>query len=346
MDAHHQKQDDHQEEYIFRSKLPDIYIPSHLPLHSYCFENISNFKDKPCLINGFTGEAHSYADVELTARKVAAGLDKLEIKQGEVIMLLLQNCPEFVFAFLAASYIGAISTTANPFYTPAEIAKQATASKAKLILTIAAYVDKVKDFADANGVRIVCVDAPPEGCHHFSEISNADEAEIPAVKINPDDVVALPYSSGTTGLPKGVMLTHRGLVTSVAQQVDGENPNLYFHSEDVILCVLPLFHIYSLNSILLCGLRVGAAILIMQKFEINKLLGLIEKYKVTIAPFVPPIVLAIAKSPDLHRYDLSSIRTVMSGGAPMGKDLEEAVKVKLPHAKLGQVKNCCFCFYC
>nr|AHL83551.1 4CL [Morus alba var. multicaulis] len=334
---HHQKGHDHQEEYIFRSKLPDIYIPNHLPLHSYCFENISNYQDKPCLINGSTGETYSYADVELTARKVAAGLDELGIKQGDVILLLLQNCPEFIITFLAASYIGAISTTANSFYTPAEIAKQAKASKAKLILTVSTYVDKVKNFADENSVKIVCIDdAPPEGCLHFSELSNADESEIPAVKINPDDVVALPYSSGTTGLPKGVMLTHRGLVTSVAQQVDGENPNLYFHSEDVILCVLPLFHIYSLNSILLCGLRVGAAILIMQKFEINKLLELVEKYKVTIAPFVPPIVLAIAKSPDLHRYDLSSIRMVMSGGAPMGKDLEEAVKDKLPHAKLGQ----------
>ena len=344
-DHHHQDQ-----EFIFRSKLPDIYIPNHLPLHSYCFENISQFKDRPCLINGTTGEIFTYADVDLTARRVAAGLDKLGIKQGDVIMLLLQNCPEFVYTFLGASYIGAISTTANPFYTPAEVAKQAAASKARLVITLSAYVDKVKDFAvgegSGAGVRVICVDAPPpeSGILHFSELTQADEGDIPAVKIHPDDVVALPYSSGTTGLPKGVMLTHKGLVTSVAQQVDGENPNLYFHQNDVILCVLPLFHIYSLNSILLCGLRVGAAILMMQKFEINKLLELMEKYKVTIAPFVPPIVLSIAKCPDLHRYDLSSIRTVMSGGAPMGKELEEAVKDKLPHAKLGQVINI-FYFY-
>ncbi|PON56850.1 4-coumarate-CoA ligase [Parasponia andersonii] len=339
MELPKQEDNHHQEEFIFRSKLPDIYIPNHLPLHSYCFENIAQFKDRPCLINGASGEIISYADVELTARRVAAGLDKIGIKQGDVIMLLLQNSPEFVYAFLGASYIGAISTTANPFYTPAEVAKQAAASKTRLVVTLSAYVDKVKDFAGGeSGIKVVCVDAPPpeSGILHFSELTQADEGEIPAVKIHPDDVVALPYSSGTTGLPKGVMLTHKGLVTSVAQQVDGDNPNLYFHQNDVILCVLPLFHIYSLNSILLCGLRVGAAILIMQKFEINKLLELVEKFKVTIAPFVPPIVLSIAKSPELHRYDLSSIRTVMSGGAPMGKDLEEAVKEKLPHAKLGQ----------
>lgn len=126
-------------------------------------------------------------------------------------------------------------------------------------------------------------------------------------------------------------------VTSVAQQVDGENPNLYFRQDDVLLCVLPLFHIYSLNSVLLCGLRVGAAILIMQKFEIAALMELVQKHKVTIAPIVPPIVLAIAKSPLVDKYDLSSIRTVMSGAAPMGKELEDAVRAKLPNAKLGQV---------
>ncbi|KAE8700139.1 4-coumarate--CoA ligase 1 [Hibiscus syriacus] len=327
-----------QQDFISRSTLPDIYIPNHLPLHTYCFENISHFKDRPCLINGPTGRIYSYAEVELTSRKVAAGLNKLGIQQGDVIMLLLQNSPEFVFSFLGASFRGAIITTANPFYTPAEIAKQATASKTKLLITHAAYAEKVKRFAKENDVKIMTIDNPPEGCLHFSELTDRidEDDETPAVKINPDDVVALPYSSGTTGLPKGVMLTHKSLVTSVAQQVDGENPNLYFHERDVILCVLPLFHIYSLNSVLLCSLRVGAAILIMQKFEIVTLMELVEKYKVTIAPFVPPIVLAIAKTPDVDKYDLSSIRMVMSGAAPMGKELEDAVRARLPNAKLGQ----------
>ncbi|KAL8042838.1 hypothetical protein ABFX02_09G078000 [Erythranthe guttata] len=329
------KQDD---DIIFRSKLPDIYIPKHLPLHSYCFENISKFSTRPCLINGATNEVLTYEEVELTARKVATGLSKLGIQQGDTIMLLLPNCPEFVFSFLGASYIGAISTMANPFFTPAEVIKQAKASGAKVIVTQASYVDKVRDYALEKRVRVVCTDAPPNDdyCVAFSELSSADEREMPAVKINPDDVVALPYSSGTTGLPKGVMLTHKGLVTSVAQQVDGENPNLYIHGGDVVLCVLPLFHIYSLNSVLLCGLRVGAAILIMQKFEIDPFLELIQRYKVTIGPFVPPIVLAIVKSPLVGKYDLSSVRTVMSGAAPLGKELEDAVRVKFPNAKLGQ----------
>nr|GMD30564.1 4-coumarate--CoA ligase 1 [Ipomoea batatas] len=320
---------------IFRSKLPDIYIPNHLPLHSYCFENISAFRDRPCLINGSDDRVYTYAEVELTCRKVAAGLHKVGINHGDTIMILLPNSPEFVFAFLGASYRGAVATMANPLFTPAEVIKQVKASNAKLIVTLACYVDKVREYAWENDIKVICTDSAPKGCSHFSELSEADERDMPETEVKPDDVVALPYSSGTTGLPKGVMLTHKGLVTSIAQQVDGENPHLYFHDQDVVLCALPFFHIYS-NSILLCGLRVGARILIMQKFDINLFLELIQKYKVTIGPFVPPIVLAIAKSPVVDNYDLSSVRTVMSGAAPLGKELQDTVRTKFPNAKLGQ----------
>lgn len=326
---------------VFRSRLPDIYIPKHLPLHSYCFQDKSPDRaSRPCLINGVTGQVLSYADVELAARKVAAGLNRLGVRQGDVIMILLPNSPEFVLAFLGASFRGAMTTAANPFFTPAETLKQAKASKARLIVTQASYYDKVKEYLEVqNDAKIITVDSPPEGCLHFSELTRSDENDLPDVDIQPDDVVALPYSSGTTGLPKGVMLTHKGLVTSVAQQVDGENPNLYYDKDDVVLCVLPLFHIYSLNSVLLCALRAGASILIMPKFEIGSLLQLIEKHRVSVAPIVPPIVLAISKYHDLDKYDLSSLRILKSGGAPLGKELEDSVRSKFPNVTLGQVIN-------
>ena len=187
------------------------------------------------------------------------------------------------------------------------------------------------------GFQIITVDQHVENCLHVSVLLEADERESPEVEIHPDDVVCLPYSSGTTGLPKGVMLTHKSLVSSVSQQVDGEAPNLYMTSEDMLMCVLPMFHIYSLNSILLCGLRVGAALVIMPKFELPKMLKLIQRYKVTMGPFVPPIVLAIAKNPIVEDYDLSSIKMVMSGAAPLGKELEDAFRARLPNAVLGQV---------
>ncbi|XP_020232285.1 4-coumarate--CoA ligase 1 [Cajanus cajan] len=321
-------------EFIFRSKLPDIYIPHHLPLHSYCFHNLTHYAQHPCLINAPTGAVYTYSEVDATARKVANGFNKLGVQQGEVVMILLPNCPEFVFAFLGASHRGAMATAANPFFTAAEIAKQASASKAKVVITQASYYDKVKDL----DVKVVFVDAVPEGegegLLHFSQL--CEDSEEVDVRIKGDDVVALPYSSGTTGLPKGVMLTHKGLVSSIAQQVDGENPNLYYDCDDTILCVLPLFHIYSLNSVLLCGLRAKATILLVPKFEINSLLSLIHKHRVSVAPVVPPIVLAIAKSPNLNNYDLSSIRLLKSGGAPLGKELQDTLRAKFPNASLGQ----------
>lgn len=319
---------------IFRSKLPDIEIPDHLPLHDYCFQNLAAHRDRPCLIDSASGATLTYADVDLLSRRAAAGLHGLGLRHGEVLMLLLPNCQAFALAFLAASRLGAIVTTANPFHTPAEVAKQAAASAARVVLTESCHVPKVVDLK----IPIICVDEPlPDGCIPFSDVLSADEAGAPEVEIDPDSVVALPYSSGTTGLPKGVMLTHRGLVTSLAQQVDGNNPNLYFHEEDVILCVLPLFHIYSLNSVLLCGLRAGAAVLIMRRFDVAVMMELVERYKVTIAPFVPPIVVEMVKSPAVDRYDLSSIRTVMSGAAPMGKELQDKLMAKIQNAKLGQV---------
>ncbi|KAG8497224.1 hypothetical protein CXB51_008423 [Gossypium anomalum] len=323
-------------DHIFRSKLPDIPISNHLPLHTYCFENLPALSDKPCLISGSSGKIYSFSETHLIAQKTAA----------DAIMILLHNCAEFVFAFMGASMIGAVSTTANPFYTSKEIFKQFKAARAKLIITQSQYVDKLKDTNNNDGdenfpkigedFKVITIDDPPENCLDFSVLSEANENEIPQVTIHPDDPVALPFSSGTTGLPKGVVLTHKSLITSVAQQVDGENPNLYLTHDDVVLCVLPLFHIYSLNSVLLCSLRAGAAVLLMQKFEIGTLLELIHRHKVSVAAVVPPLVLLLAKNPVVAQFDLSSIRVVLSGAAPLGKELEEALRGRVPQAVLGQ----------
>ncbi|CBI26520.3 unnamed protein product, partial [Vitis vinifera] len=294
------------DDHVFRSKLPEIPISNHLPLHTYCFENYSQFADRPCLIVGSTNKTYSFAETHLISRKVGAGFAHLGLKQGDVVMILLQNCAEFAFSFLGASMVGAVTTTANPFYTSAEIFKQLNASKAKIVVTQAQYVAKIGE-----GFTVITIDDPPENCMHFSVVSEANESELPEVSINSDDPVALPFSSGTTGLPKGVVLTHKSLITSVAQQVDGENPNLHLTPDDVVLCVLPLFHIYSLNS-------------------------LIQRYRVSVAAVVPPLVLALAKNPMVESFDLSSIRVVLSGAAPLGKELEAALRSRVPQAVLGQ----------
>ncbi|KAL6661327.1 hypothetical protein ACP70R_000711 [Stipagrostis hirtigluma subsp. patula] len=324
-----------QGETVFRSTLPDIAIPDHLPLHDYVFERMAARRDRACLIDGATGEALTYGDVDRLSRRVAAGMRAaLGVRRGGTVMLLLPNSVEFALAFLAASRLGAAATTANPLHTPAEIAKQVAASGATVVVTEPAFVGKVRGLG---GVAVVATGDGAEGCASFADLVAADESALPEADIDVvNDVVALPYSSGTTGLPKGVMLSHRGLVTSVAQLVDGDNPNLHLREDDVVLCVLPMFHVYSLHSILLCGMRAGAAIVVMKRFDAVKMFELVERHRVTIAPLVPPIVVEMAKSDAVDRHDLSSVRMVISGAAPMGKELQDIVRAKLPRAVLGQ----------
>ncbi|KAL3627161.1 TFIIH complex kinase subunit ccl1 [Castilleja foliolosa] len=321
---------------IFRSKLPNIYIPNHLPIHTYCLQNLPNHRSRPALINAATGESFTHADIDLTARKLASGLHNLGIRKRHVIMLLLHNSPQFVFLFLATSFIGATATTANPNYTAVEIESQAKISRPKLIVTHACYVGKVNQIANRLGAKIVTIDAPPLPSPEIislSELTNSDEKSLPAVEIHGSDTAALMFSSGTTGLQKGVMLSHKNIVTCIAQKVDGEDPSFHVDGQDVMLCVLPLFHVFSL-AMMLVNLRVGSTVLIVPKFEINLLLDLIERYNVTIVPLVPPILLAIAKSS--AKFNLSSVRKVYCGAAPMDKKLEAAVKSKLPKATIGQ----------
>ncbi|EFJ14448.1 hypothetical protein SELMODRAFT_234540 [Selaginella moellendorffii] len=314
------------QEYIFRSKLPDIELENHLPLTEYLFQrHQGKASSRPCLIDAEAGRVLSYGDVDLLARRVGAGLSRLGIRKGDVVMLLLPNCIEFVLAFLGAARIGATVTTANPLCTASEIEKQASGSGARMIVTQAAQIDKLDRLLhQEDQEREICV-------------MLADESECPKVEIAAEvDVVTLPFSSGTTSLPKGVELTHKNLITCIAQLVDGENPNLFLHGNDRMLCVLPLFHIYCLSCVLFASLRAGAAIVVMRKYEIGAMLGAIQRFQVTAACLVPPILLALAKNPVVGDYDLSSLRFIMSGAAPLGKELERAIGDKLPGAIIAQ----------
>jgi acyl-CoA synthetase (AMP-forming)/AMP-acid ligase II len=224
--------------------------------------------------------------------------------------------------------LGGINTTVNPLYTAGELANQLKDCHARLLITVPAFLDKAKEAAAATGVEEIFVFGTAEGARPFSELLDAPPTP-PRVDIDPrEDIVALPYSSGTTGLPKGVMLTHRNLVANLAQ-IEGMQNWQGFGEGDAVLAAMPFFHIYGMVVIMAHGLSQGATIVTMPRFDFQEFLGLVQKYRLSVLPLVPPIVLGMVKSPALSQFDLSSVRLVFSGAAPLGEDLARELSKKL-----------------
>jgi len=214
----------------------------------------------------------------------------------------------------------------NPLYTAREVCHQLEDSGARFLVTVAAMLDVAREAATTAGIEeVFVVGEEAEGATPFGDLLG-DPEDAPAIDVDPDeDIAVLPYSSGTTGLPKGVMLSHRNLVANLEQNL----AVFPIAEDDVVIGVLPFFHIYGMVVILNQGLRAGATIVTMPRFDLDQFLGLIEEHGATRAYVVPPIALALAKHPAVEGRDLSSIETIMSGAAPLGAELAEAVAKRL-----------------
>lgn len=301
---------------IFRGPYPDVAIPE-VSLSDFIFNSIDQFKDKVALIDGPSGSSMTYAQLEAEVRRVAASLAKRGFKKGDVCAIFSTNCPEYAVIFHAVAMLGGINTTLNPLYTSEEAAFQLKNAGARLLVSAPQIIEKARAAAEQSQIEELFVFGDAERATPFATLLESD-GEVPRVEIDPrNDLVALPYSSGTTGLPKGVMLTHYNLVANMCQ-MDGLD---YFHREDTLLCVLPLFHIYGLVVVLNMGLHLGATIVTMPRFDLEQFLSLIQEYRVTLSHIVPPIVLKLAKDPTIENYELSSLKTIFSGAAPLGPEL-------------------------
>lgn len=304
---------------IFRGPYPAVTIPE-VPLTTFIFQETTAVDDKPALIEGPTGRMITYAELKTSIRNAAAALAARGFKRGDVFGIVSPNIPEYAIAFHAVATLGGIITPVNPLYTADEVARQLRDAGARFLVCGAACIDKAREAANASGIEEIFVFGEADGATPFSSLLE-NEGNVPEVEINSrEDLVALPYSSGTTGLPKGVMLTHYNLVANLCQMKGLD----YFFERDTLICLLPLFHIYGLVVVLNMGLYTGATIVTMPRFDLEQFLQIVQRYKITLAHLVPPIVLALSKNPVVDRYDLSSLHTIFSGAAPLGEGLTRA----------------------
>jgi len=301
---------------IFRGPNPDVTIPE-VSLTDFVFKFTPEMANKIALIDGPTGRSLTYAEFEDAVRRVATSLARRGFRKGDVLGIYSTNCLEYAVVFHAVAMLGGVNTTINPLYTAQETAFQLQDAGARLLVTAPPFIEAATVAARKAGIEELFIFGEAPGATPFAVLLESDPA-VPPVEIDPkNDLVALPYSSGTTGTAKGVMLTHYNLVANMCQ-MDGLD---YFHQDDILICVLPLFHIYGLVVVLNMGLHLGATIVIMPRFDLEQFLSLIQKYRVTLAHIVPPVVLKLAKDPIVDRYDLSSLKMIFSGAAPLGADL-------------------------
>jgi acyl-CoA synthetase (AMP-forming)/AMP-acid ligase II len=310
---------------IIRGPYPDVEIPE-VPLTSFVLQRAGELATKPALIDGPTGRTLTYADLAAGVSKVAGNLARRGFKKGDVFGIFSPNLPEYAIAFHAVASLGGIVTPINPLYTQHEIAYQLKDAGARFLVTIPGCVERARVAGSEAGIEeLFTFGRSVEGTTPFDSLL-VDNGPPPQVEIDPtNDLVVLPYSSGTTGLPKGVMLTHRNLVANL-RQMDGLD---YFFETDTLICVLPLFHIYGLVVVLNMGLYTGATIVTMPRFELETFLQAAQDYEISLAHIVPPIVLALAKSPVVDNYRLPKLRTIFSGAAPLGEELTKACMQRL-----------------
>jgi len=296
---------------IYRSPFPDVEIPV-VSLPAYLFEHADQWADKPALIDGPTNRTLTYGQLTTAVKRTATGLAARGFSKGDVFAIYSPNIPEYAIAFFGVASAGGVNTTINPTYTAKELRHQLLDSGATYLVTIPQFLEAAREAITDTGVKEIFVFGEAEGATPFAELMIAGEP--PQIEINPkEDLVALPYSSGTTGLSKGVMLTHYNMVANLSQILGVEATA----ETEVLMGILPFYHIYGMTAIMCNTLRAGATVVTMPRFELEQFLDLIQKHKITTAYLVPPLVLALAKHPVVDRYDLSTLDDIMSGAAPL-----------------------------
>ncbi|KIW87279.1 uncharacterized protein Z519_12182 [Cladophialophora bantiana CBS 173.52] len=334
---------------IAKSPFPRLNIPEK-DIFSFLFQREDRpFPEQhPIFQDADTDKIYTYADIKRMALDFGAGLKaRFDWKKGDVITLFAANDIDSPGVILGTLWAGGVVTPANAGYTARELAYQLKDSGARVVATQYHCLQTAREACKTVGISEDCIvllgqQRDPTGrVQHYTSIRNTSGAtRYRRNKILPKtDIAFLVYSSGTTGKPKGVRLSHYNLISNVCQLQPGEQYNLTWDGSrttadiplpragaggDKILACLPFFHIYGLTTTIHNPLYTGTTTIVLSKFEIEKWCSLVQKHSITFSYIVPPIVLLLCKHPAVSSYDLSSIRMTNSGAAPLSREMVES----------------------
>ncbi|KAL5546117.1 hypothetical protein UlMin_005804 [Ulmus minor] len=319
---------------------PPLHFPTNpnLSLTSFLFQSSSSFPHRTTLIDADSGETLTFLQLKTLISKLSYALVHLNVKKGDIVLILAPNSIHFLVCFFSITALGAIATTCNPAYTFFELSNQIRDCNPKIIITIPELLEKIEKF---NLPHILLQSssfsdsklAPNSKTWYYSDL----------IKISDDQVSDLP-TSNVTQTDQGVSLTHKNFITT-AMMVTADQDR-YEELNNVFLCFVPMFHIFGLSVITYSQLQRGNSVVSMVKFETKKVLMVIGKYRVSHLYVVPAVVIALAKLSvsAVKKYDLSFLKQIVSGASPLGKDVMENCSKNVPHVSInqgyGMTKSC------
>ena len=306
---------------IIKSRFPDVELIDKT-VTQRVFEGID--PESTVLIDGPSGRSLTGAQFVGGVKALAGGLAQKGFGPGKVLALMAPNIPEYCVVFHGAAWAGGTITTVNPTYTVHEVKHQLLDSNADVLVTVAPFLDTAKAAVEGTHVQEIIVIGEAEGATPLSAVMGPPMAEQMPVDLD-DHVVALPYSSGTTGLPKGVMLTHRNLAVNIEQSLVPAD----VRKGELTVAFLPFFHIYGLEVLMNIYLAAGGGLITMPRFDLQQFLDLCTQHRTPRLWIVPPVALALAKHPLVEQYDLSFVEQVNSAAASLGADVAEAMGKRL-----------------
>jgi acyl-CoA synthetase (AMP-forming)/AMP-acid ligase II len=290
-------------------------------IHDLILESCQRFPNKTAIVDTSSGRRISYAEYGDLVAKLAHGFVTAGLKPGEVLAIYLPNSWEFCVAYHAATLVGAIPTLLNPTYREREVRYQLENSGAAMLITDGPNLGGISLSGLPKLRRVYTTRHGAPATESFLALLNPITATLPKRIANSDETIAaLPYSSGTTGLPKGVMLSHFNLVANVYQLLGPRAAQLDHGS--IVLCFLPLYHIYGLNVILNPVLTLGATLVLMPRFNVPQFCSLLVEENIDMAPTVPPALNALCQAAEAGQFPSNHhVQWVKSGAAPLAPEL-------------------------